>query len=129
MRKLALIITFLLANTGVAMADFSFTFEWGDIPLCTSGRPGIVPSPKFVVTGVPAGTTAIAFRLTDLDAPHYNHGGGVVPVSGDGVIPPGAFTYKSPCPPGGVHTYQWEAVALDGDVPLATAFARRRYPE
>lgn len=104
------------------------TFSWGDIPLCTSGRPNIVPNPRFTLTGVPEGTERVAFRLTDLDVPAYDHGGGSVAVMGDGEIVPGAFTYKSPCPPRGSHTYEWEARAVAGDRVLATARAAQDYP-
>ena len=105
------------------------TFEWGDIPRCTTGRPNVVGSPEFVLEDVPEGTTAVAFRLTDLDVPAYDHGGGVVEMTGSGTVPFGAFTYKSPCPPGAVHRYEWTATALKGDAVLAEARAQRAYPE
>lgn len=105
------------------------SFTWGDIPLCTSGRPNIVDSPDFVLSGVPEGTERVEFRLTDLDVPGYNHGGGTVELTTSGTVPSGAFTYKSPCPPGGVHTYEWKATAQGGGRVLAEATARRAYPE
>lgn len=110
--------------------DFSFTFEWGGIPRCTTGYPNVVPNPVFHVSSVPAGTRMIAFRLTDLDAPGYRHGGGQVAFDGKHkTFAPGAFTYKSPCPPSGRHTYEWHATALDGaGHVLATAMARQKYP-
>lgn len=111
------------------LADFSITFTWGDIPLCTSGYPNRVPNPRFVVKDLPAGTTSIQFRLTDLDVPGYDHGGGKVKMGTDSVIEPGAFKYKSPCPPSGSHTYEWKATAKAGGKTLGTATARRRYPE
>ncbi len=129
MRSLPLSLALMLLGAAPALADFTFTFTWGDIPRCTSGRPGRVPSPEFVVSGLPAGTDTIVFRLKDLNAPRYNHGGGKVAISKDGVIPAGAFTYKSPCPPGGVHTYEWRATARHGRQKLGTATARRPYPE
>jgi phosphatidylethanolamine-binding protein (PEBP) family uncharacterized protein len=105
------------------------SFTWGDIPLCTSGRPNVVPSPEFVLTRVPEGTERVEFKLTDLDVPGYNHGGGTVSVSQDGTVPSGAFTYKSPCPPNGVHSYEWRAIALGAGMILAEAAAQRPYPE
>lgn len=105
------------------------SFTWGDIPLCTSGRPNIVPNPVFELTNVPAGTERVDFRMTDLDVPSYNHGGGSAVVTGDGTVASGAFTYKSPCPPNGVHTYEWVAEAVGGGRVLATARATRPYPE
>lgn len=112
-----------------AHADMSLSFDWGDIPLCTSGNPNRVDNPEFVISGVPEGTTKIEFRLKDLDVPSYNHGGGTVKVSSSGTVPSGAFRYKSPCPPGGTHTYEWTATAKAGSKTLARARARRKYPE
>ncbi len=130
MQKLALSFALLaLGSTPALPGDFSFSFTWGDIPLCTSGHPRRVPSPRFVVSNLPEGTDRIVFRLKDLDAPAYNHGGGKVAIDRDGVIPAGAFTYKSPCPPGGVHRYEWRATAKHGAKVLARARARRNYPE
>lgn len=112
-----------------ALAEFRISFDWGDIPDCRTGRPNRVGSPAFVLKDAPAGTTVIAFKLTDLDVPSYNHGGGKVKVGGDGKMPFGVFKYQSPCPPGGVHTYQWTATAMAGRKVLAIAKATRRYPE
>jgi phosphatidylethanolamine-binding protein (PEBP) family uncharacterized protein len=112
-----------------ASAEFAISFEWGDIPRCTSGRPNTVGSPAFILKDVPEGTTSIEFRLKDRDAPNYNHGGARVKVGQDGQLPFGVFKYKSPCPPGGTHTYVWTATArADGKV-RARAQASRRYPE
>jgi len=105
------------------------SFEWGDIPLCTSGRPNIVPNPRFELKDVPARTDEVVFRMTDLDVPAYPHGGGRVTLQTDGVIEPGAFTYKSPCPPRGSHRYEWVAEAMGSGEVLATARAQRDYPE
>ena len=70
--------------------------------------------------------------MKDLDVPQYDHGGGVVEFSGQSIIEPGAFKYRSPCPPGGSHTYQWEATAkskksMFGGT-LGKAKASGRYP-
>ncbi len=129
MRVTGFAILALAAFAGPAAADFTISFTWGNIPLCTSGHPNQVGSPKFVLSGVPDGTDVVEFRLKDLDVPGYNHGGGKVGVSGDGVVPKGAFTYKSPCPPDGVHTYEWRATARNGSKTLGKAAARRSYPE
>lgn len=129
MRVLAILAAGLIPAAAFAEETMQLSFTWGDIPLCTSGRPNIVPNPAFVLTGVPAGTERVAFRMTDLDVPTYNHGGGSAPVTGDATVAPGAFTYKSPCPPGMVHTYEWVAEAIGGGKVLATARAERDYPE
>lgn len=129
MRTFLMILGAAMLSATAALADFTISFEWGDIPSCHTGRPNTVGSPAFVLKGVPAGTTKIQFRLKDLNAPNYNHGGGTVKVGRDGQLPFGVFKYKSPCPPGGVHTYEWTATAKSGNKTLARAKARRKYPE
>ena len=119
--------------TPVMAAEFDISFEWGDIPLCTSGRPNTVPNPRFVLTNVPEGTKYIQFKMTDLDVPNYNHGGGTIEYTGDNIIEPGAFTYLSPCPPSGSHRYQWTATAKEKkglfSGSLGKAQATKSYPE
>jgi phosphatidylethanolamine-binding protein (PEBP) family uncharacterized protein len=119
----------LLFLSQPAFAEFRLSFDWGNIPACNTGKPNRVGSPAFVLKGLPEGTTVVEFKLTDLDVPNYKHGGGKVKVRADGKLPFGAFKYKSPCPPGEVHTYQWTATAKKGRKTLATAAARRKYPE
>lgn len=110
-------------------AAFDFSFQWGNIPKCNNGRPGRVPNPVFKLKKVPKGTTAIHFKLKDLAAPRYAHGGGKVAYKGKSTVQPGAFKYNSPCPPGGRHTYEWSAIAKDkSGKTLASAKARRKYP-
>jgi hypothetical protein len=129
MRSLALGAAALVLSATAGLAEFRIAFEWGDIPLCTTGRPNVVPSPAFSITDLPAGTTSVQFKLKDLDAPRYNHGGKTLGISQSGVLPVGVFTYKSPCPPSGVHTYEWTATAKKGSQVLGVAKARRTYPE
>ena len=120
----------LLTLPGAALAqDFSFDFDWGDIPLCTTGNPGSVPNPIFRLKNVPDGTEQIKFSMKDLDAPRYQHGGGKVAWNGEDTIMPGAFTYLSPCPPHGSHRYRWTATARNGGGKLAKARAEKTYPE
>ncbi len=126
---------FFAAVAGTAAAGqaqaFEIGFDWNGLKLCTSGIPNTVSNPRFTLKGVPAGTRYIRFRLVDLDVPGYNHGGGIVAYKGQKTIEPGAFTYKSPCPPNGRHTYEWTAIAQTkkNGGKLATAKARRKYPE
>lgn len=128
---LPLIALGMIATAGPARADMALSFpSWGDIPRCTSGHPNSVGNPQFSLTGVPAGTATVTFRLKDLDVPNYNHGGATLRMTSSGTVPFGTFTYKSPCPPGGVHTYEWTATAQDAQgAVLAVAKARRKYPE
>lgn len=118
----------LVSHSTHAVA-FTVGFEWGNIPRCTSGNPKNVNSPTFRVSAVPAGAVKITFRLRDSNAPGYNHGGGSVAYSGGGSIASGAFKYKSPCPPNGVHTYVWTATAFDkAGKKLGSTKASKRYP-
>lgn len=133
-RKCVLVVLIaLLAAMPAMAADFAISFEWGDIPLCTTGYPNIVPNPRFTLADVPEGTKFLQFKMTDLDVPSYDHGGGTVEYTGQEVIEPGAFTYQSPCPPGGTHRYRWTAVAKEKtgffSGSIGKAQATRTYPE
>ena len=129
---LLIFVTILLVTPAIA-SEFTISFGWGNIPLCTSGHPNVVPNPKFVLSNVPQGTKFIQFKMTDLNVPSYNHGGGTVEYTGKNVIEPGAFKYKSPCPPSGSHRYKWTATAkkktglFSGS--LGKAQATKSYPE
>ncbi len=109
---------------------FEINFTWDGLELCTSGSPNRVSNPVFALKNVPEGTKFIRFRLVDQDVPNYNHGGGVVKYTGQKSIQPGAFKYKSPCPPNGRHTYQWQASAQTkkNGGKLATTARTRKYP-
>ncbi len=120
----AVAVLLIGAAVGARAEEFKIAFTWGNIPRCTSGSPNTVPNPRFEVSGVPAGAKSITFKMVDRDKPGYYHGGGKVPYTGQSVIEPGAFSYQSPCPPDGAHTYEWTADA-DG---LGKAKARAEYP-
>lgn len=130
-KPLWIIPVLLAAAASPAAAEFRLSFDnWGNIPSCNSGRPNIVGNPEFTLTGVPAGTTSVQLTMKDLDAPGYNHGGSKkLGITGDGKLPAGTFRYKSPCPPGGVHRYEWTATARKGGKVLGKAKALRKYPE
>jgi phosphatidylethanolamine-binding protein (PEBP) family uncharacterized protein len=122
-------VAVVLGLTPAVAADFSLGFDWGNLKKCTSGNPNTVPNPRFRLRGVPAGTASIQFRMVDLAVPSYPHGGGTVNYSGASTVEPGAFQYRSPCPPGGRHTYEWTAVAKDASgKKLGQAKARKAYP-
>ena len=129
LKTVAMAATLIAATVTSARAEMTLSFQWGDIPRCTSGRPNTVANPEFVIKGVPAGTEKIVFKLTDLNVPNFRHGGATLKMSASGTVPSGVFKYKSPCPPSGTHTYEWKAVAMAGRDRLATATARRKYPE
>ncbi|MEM7240901.1 MAG: YbhB/YbcL family Raf kinase inhibitor-like protein [Pseudomonadota bacterium] len=121
---------FVAVSISAPAVAFDFSFDWSGLKLCTSGNPNTVKNPTFKLENVPEGTKFIRFKLVDLDVPQYNHGGGVVAYDGSATIAPGAFRYKSPCPPNGAHTYEWRATAQKkkNGGKLATATAQRQYP-
>ena len=126
--KLAL--AFFLFASVVSAAEFGLEFEWGNLKKCNTGNPNKVDNPLFKLSNVPEGTKILQFRMKDKNAPGYNHGGGKVEYSGQNTIEPGAFKYKSPCPPGGVHTYVWTVTAKnEKKKKIGKAKAQRKFPE
>ena len=133
-KKCCLFTAALMLFASFAIAEeFSFSFEWGNIPLCTTGNPNQVPNPRFILSNVPEGTKFIQFTMTDLDVPQYNHGGGTIEYIGSNIIEPGAFKYASPCPPSGSHRYEWKAVAKNKiglfSGLLGKANSMKKYPD
>ena len=116
--------------SGVA-APFQFSFSWAGLKNCDTGYPNWVSNPPFYFKNVPVGTQWIFFKMVDLQAPGYHHGGGWVQYRGRQAIKRDQFHYRSPCPPGGVHTYRWTAWACRSkslNHPLARAQRSRPYP-
>ncbi len=125
----ATFVSSVVLTSASPASAFSMNFQWGNLKLCTSGRPNRVNNPTFSLSGVPDGTAKIKFKMKDLAVPSYNHGGGTAKYTGQSSIAPGAFKYKSPCPPNGSHTYEWTATAVDSKgKKLGTATARKKYP-
>jgi phosphatidylethanolamine-binding protein (PEBP) family uncharacterized protein len=122
--KFLLFASFLsLSLTTAANAEMALSFEWGKTGKCFDSK-----SPPMSISGVPAGTQTLDIKMKDQNSP-YNHGGGKVKYTGQTKLPYGAFKYQGPCPPI-PHTYQFTARALDGNGKvLATAKARRKFPE
>lgn len=129
MRILFIALTMLGLSATTAAAEFALSFQWGATPACNTGKARTIASPQFAVSGLPAGTDSVEFRMKDLDAPRYNHGGGKVRMSQNGTVPAGAFRYKGPCPPREVHRYRWTATARKGGKVLGRAQATRRFPQ
>ena len=138
--KKILIILGSLGFFNFANADeVKLSFDWGDIPLCTSGNPNTVSNPVFTLSSIPKNAKWAYFKLKDRNVLNYNHGGGWVELKGNKIINPGKFTYKSPCPPTpGGHTYRWTAyftakktsLSFSGkpkDI-ISETFASKKYP-
>lgn len=114
----------LLLTTAGAQAAMQVSFDWGPTMKCFDPK-----SPPIEVSGVPQGTVKLDIRMIDLDMPSYPHGGATVAWSGQSSLPYGAFRYRGPCPPS-PHTYEFTVKALDaGGRTLATATARKRFPQ
>ena len=105
---------------------------------------GLGQEDEVFVTAIGAGTTypdykpapfIVASKAADADMITvvtegiFSYCGAKVKIGRDGQMPFGAFRYKSPCPPGGTHTYVWTATARAGNKVLARATATRKYPE
>ncbi|QPC95285.1 phospholipid-binding protein [Mesorhizobium sp. INR15] len=98
-------------------------FSWGPTAKCFDPK-----SPPITLSGVPAETKKLQFKMVDLDAIDFTHGGGTVVFGGQKSLAYGAFSYRGPCPPQ-PHTYEISVKALDGNgKTIATAKARKRFP-
>ncbi|MFT4620239.1 MAG: hypothetical protein ACI95S_001866 [Dinoroseobacter sp.] len=72
MKRFATMAALAICVATPAAAEMTLAFQWGNIPLCTTGRPNTVGNPAFALRGVPAGTDSVEFRLKDLNVPGYN---------------------------------------------------------
>ena len=113
----------VLLFCGDAASAMGLSFEWGPTQQCFDKK-----SPPVRLSDVPAKTEKLRFKLVDLDAPDYPHGGDTIQYAGNDSLPYGAFRYTGPCPPS-PHTYRLSAEALDaGGKVLAKAAAEKRFP-
>jgi hypothetical protein len=123
----AVVLVAALLGEAEAQNAFAITPSWEGIAAC-NGRPVSSPSPKFRVANAPAGAVQLEFKMSDLDAPLFSHGGGKVAYGGGSEIAAGAFTFTGPCPPA-THRYEWSVVARDAQgKSLGTAKAVIKYP-
>jgi len=120
--KIAVAAAMTMLSVASAQA-LEMSFEWGPTKKCFDTK-----SPPIRLGGVPAGTEKLRFRMVDLDAPTYPHGGGTVSYKGDNALPYGAFRYTGPCPPS-PHTYRISVDALDAKgKKLGSSAAKKRFP-
>jgi phosphatidylethanolamine-binding protein (PEBP) family uncharacterized protein len=126
--RIALVMAVLTAVVALDMTisaseAMSLRFSWDGVARCTSSPPA------FALSGVPAGTSRLAFNMVDLNLPSFPHGGGTISYRGD-QIAAGSFSYQGPCPPGDQrHNYRWTVKALDSaGKTLATASTARPFP-
>ena len=112
----------LAACQTTPVGKFSVTTGWGDGAryYCNDD---VSPTIKF--TALPANTRQVRLILTDLDYLTYDHGGGTFNVGklgpgGSFEIPADAIAkgrdhYAAPCSTVGPHSYQFSAIAIDGN--------------
>ncbi len=118
----AIILGTSLIFSPVASSAMGLSFSWGPTKKCFDGK-----SPPMRVSKVPKGTTKLKFKMVDLNAPGYYHGGGTVKYTGSGKLKYGAFRYKGPCPPS-PHIYKFTVKAVDAKgKTLAKASAKKRF--
>jgi hypothetical protein len=102
------------------------TFSWQGIQACTHA------SPRIRVSGIPDGTRTLEVKLTNINVPAWNQGGGRVANDGSGIIPAGALNigYNGPCPPPGErYKYEFSVMALDDHgVIIGFGKARQAFP-
>ena len=65
MKKTIFTFVIILFSTTSVFADFSFTFDWGDIKKCTTGNPNKVQNPIFNLTNVPDGTIELITKFVN----------------------------------------------------------------
>jgi phosphatidylethanolamine-binding protein (PEBP) family uncharacterized protein len=124
-----LILSFVMgcvsAKVSPNAVELGVKFSWSKASKCSR------TSPNIYLSNVPAGTKLFQVRLKDFDAPGWNHGGGKVANNGSGVIKAGALKsgYNGPCPPNGVHSYEFTVKAIDKDgVIIGIGKAVRKFP-
>ena len=139
MKKIIIFLSALCFSTFANAEEIKLSFDWGNIPICTSGNPNTVTNPTFTLSAIPKGAKWAYFKIKDRNVPNFNHGGGWVELKGSKTINPGKFTYQSPCPPtAGGHTYRWTAYFTAKKTSLnfsgkpkdimSDTFASKKYP-
>ena len=91
MKKIIILLTTLCFSTFANAEEIKLSFDWGNIPMCTSGNPNIVTNPTFTLSAIPKDAKWAYFKLQDRNVTNYNHGGGWVELKGSTTINPGIF--------------------------------------
>jgi phosphatidylethanolamine-binding protein (PEBP) family uncharacterized protein len=107
-------------------ARMTVAFSWEGVQPCTHA------SPQIQVSDIPEGTRSFQVKLTNLEVPAWNQGGGKAPNDGSGIIPAGALNigYNGPCPPPKQrYKYEFLVLALDDQgAIIGFGKARRVFP-
>lgn len=127
MKKYFLLWAMVVAPMAYAQSRLDVAFAWNISHRCSP------VSPEIRLKDIPAGTTTIRVKMTDLDQKDDDHGGGEIsqsePFGSSFTMAPGALkAYKGPCPENFTtlgHEYQFSVTALDADgKPLAVGSAK-----
>jgi phosphatidylethanolamine-binding protein (PEBP) family uncharacterized protein len=117
MKKLWLCLVLSGMSASYAQSRLDVAFTWNISHRCSP------VSPEIRLKDIPAGTTRLVVKMTDLDQKDLDHGGGsITPSDAFGntfTIESGALkTYKGPCPENFTtlgHEYQFSVTALGAD--------------
>ena len=127
MKKYLMVLALLGVSGAYAQSRLDVAFAWNISHRCSP------VSPEIRLKDIPAGTTTIRVKMTDLDQKEDDHGGGDIsqtePFGNSFTIASGALkAYKGPCPENFTtlgHEYQFSVTALDADgKPLAVGSAK-----
>ena len=127
MKKSWLCCVLLCATGAYAQSRLDVAFAWHISHRCSP------VSPEIRLKDIPAGTTTLRVKMTDLDQKEDDHGGGDIsqtePFGNNFTIASGALkAYKGPCPENFTtlgHEYQFTVTALGAeDKPLAVGSAK-----
>ena len=130
MKKSWLCCVLLCATGAYAQSRLDVAFAWHISHRCSP------VSPEIRLKDIPAGTTTLRIKMTDLDQQDDDHGGGDIsqsePFGSSFTIASGALkAYKGPCPENFTtlgHEYQFNVTALGADEkPLAVGSAKAAF--
>lgn len=98
-------------------ASIGVSFDFEAKHACKSRSAQSRLSPEVTLTGIPAGTAFLQFKMVDLDYRPADHGSETLEYTGS-VIPEGGLkSYVGPCPPS-THRYTMTFSALNADKSL-----------
>ena len=130
MKKSWLCCVLLCATGAYAQSRLDVAYAWHISHRCSP------VSPEIRLKDIPAGTTTLRIKMTDLDQKDDDHGGGDIsqsePFGSSFTIASGALkAYKGPCPENFTtlgHEYQFNVTALGADEkPLAVGSAKAAF--
>ena len=62
MKKILIILGSISFFNFANAEEIKLSFDWGNIPMCTSGNPNTVTNPKFTLSAIPKGAKWAYFK-------------------------------------------------------------------